>query len=75
MFCRSFPMLYKEASMIAFDISSSPSFGSQCEIFAFKCPAPHNCIKFCEYDYALNEIREIYDINLEPDKINKIFDI
>lgn len=72
---RTFPEPYREASMLAFDLSCTRSFGEHCELLAFRCPAPHNCIRFCEYDYYLNEIREVYELPIEPRKLETVYDL
>jgi hypothetical protein len=74
-FGRSFPDLYKKASMIAIDTSCTASFGEHAELFAFRCPAPENCIKFYEYDFHLNELRQVYEIPIDPLKIETMYDI
>lgn len=58
--------------MVAFDTSFGDSFGRNVDLFAIKMWAPHNSIKFFEYDFLLGETKEIYEIPVDSDKLDKI---
>ena len=71
-YCHTFPSSYRKARMVAFDTSFGDSFGRNTDLFAIKMWSPHNSIKFFEYDYVLGETKEIYEIPVDADKIEKI---
>ena len=75
MFCRSFSKLYGNAKVAAFDTSFGPGFGKDVEIFAVKGWTPYNAIRFYEYDFELQALKEIYEIPVDEDKLDKIQDI
>jgi len=71
-YCHTFPKAYRKARMVAFDTSFGDSFGRNVDLFAIKMWAPHNSIKFFEYDFLLGETKEIYEIPVDSDKLDKI---
>lgn len=58
--------------MVAFDTSFGDSFGRNSDLFAIKMWSPHNSIKFFEYDFVLGETKEIHEIPIDADKLEKI---
>ena len=75
MFCRSFSKLYRNAKIAAFDTSFGPGLGKDVEIFAVKGWAPYNTIRLYEYDFELQALKEIYEIPVDEEKLDKIQDI
>lgn len=75
MYCRTFSKLYRNAKLAAFDTNFGASFGENVEIFAIRGWTPHNAIKFYEYDFVLQTLKELYEIPIDEDKLDKIVDI
>ena len=75
MYCRTFGKLYRNAKLAAFDTNFGASFGDNVELFAIRGWTPHNAIKFYEYDFETKDMKEVYEIPIDPDKLDKIQDI
>jgi hypothetical protein len=67
MYCKHFPKMYQNASMVAFDNNFGDSFGSDVDVFAAKTWAPYNSIKIYEYDYVIMGLTELYEIPIEKE--------
>lgn len=52
-YCTTFPKMYQNANVVAFDTNYGDSFGQEVDILAAKTWAPYNAIKIYEYDYVL----------------------
>ena len=68
-YCTTFPKMDQNASVIAFDTNYGDSFGQEVDIFAAKTWVPYNAIKIYEYDYVLLQLRELYEIPIDADKL------
>ena len=71
-YCTTFPKMYQNASMIAFDTNYGDSFGQEVDILAAKTWVPYNCIKIYEYDYVLLQLRELYEIPIDAEKLSEV---
>ena len=72
MYCRTFSKLYRNAKLAAFDTNFGASFGKNVEIFAMRGWTPHNAIEFYEYDFELQTMKELYEIPIDKEKLDKI---